>query len=223
MAFNMVRPAASKSQPASVRPSINRETIWVICSPSKSKRVKFLLKPPPHPTVLVERGTMNRRKRTTDRHCRGGGNVCQSLSCRRSAAGGGRGCGGRGRGCGGQRWRAAAVEEEREHSVSHRASIMSKLVRCVVDSNPKWNEITLRREWRKEQNVTIVGLNKRMRYCDCRPFNYVRERAREPALFTHPRFYHSAGYCTLMPRTWFLSLIPLRPYRRLKDLVRCGL
>ena len=34
------------------------------------------------------------------------------------------------------------------------------------------------------------------RRADCPPSCNVRERAREPALFTHPRFYHSAGYCT---------------------------
>ena len=33
------------------------------------------------------------------------------------------------------------------------------------------------------------------RRADCPPSCNVRERAREPALFTHPRFYHSAGYC----------------------------
>ena len=35
-------------------------------------------------------------------------------------------------------------------------------------------------------------IEQRMCHSLCR----VRERAREPALFTHPRFYHSAGYCS---------------------------
>ena len=36
---------------ARVRPSINRDIICVICSPSKSKRVKVHRRPPPPPTV----------------------------------------------------------------------------------------------------------------------------------------------------------------------------
>ena len=32
------------------------QSIWGICSPSKSKRVNFLNKPPPPPNLLVEKG-----------------------------------------------------------------------------------------------------------------------------------------------------------------------
>ena len=133
---------------ARVRPSINRESIWVICSPSKSKRVKFLLKPPPHPTVLVERRAraMNRRKRMTDaaaavvaaaagtqtqtdRHCRGvGGRGVRSLT---------------------------PTSRHRRHG------IMGKLGQWLLDSSQNWSEIkqSLCGEWvgKKEGLKMIVG------------------------------------------------------------------
>ena len=43
------------------------------------------------------------------------------------------------------------------------------------------------------------------RYCP--PSCNVRERAREPALFTHPRFYHSAGYCISLFKTFLQTVI----------------